>query len=163
MLAIRIEHIGAFMKKLLLQSAFDRFLVSEASVVTFASFSIDGQLRPEFYPEEEADAIRREGRQQARWAEIKPFCLSLIRGRQLPLSFQAVLQLPPEDLPQLLEGSGLSLAPEDIFGLFLNIQYRNETLSVTTGTSVRTFSLDHSLDNAWDQSVRELLAREELV
>ena len=163
MLALQITNIKEFMKKLLLQSAFDAFLVSEASVITFASFSIDGRLRPEFYPAEEAEALRREGRSQARWEEIRPFCLSLIRGHQLPLSFQVVLQLPPGDVLQLLDENGLADNPEDIYGLFLNIQYRNDVLSLTTGSSLRTFSMDRSLDNAWDRSVRELLAREDLL
>ena len=48
MIALQIKHVKDFMSQLLLQDAFDHFLLSEASVTTFASFSIDGRLHPDF-------------------------------------------------------------------------------------------------------------------
>ena len=62
MQAFQIENIRSFMKQLLLQDTFDTFLVSEVSVTTFASFRIDGSLHPEFYSQEEEQALRQTGR-----------------------------------------------------------------------------------------------------
>ena len=42
MIALQIEHVGSFMNHLLLKETFDRFLVSEAQITTFTTFSIDG-------------------------------------------------------------------------------------------------------------------------
>ena len=44
MIALPVEHIREFMNKLLLTPSFDCFMVSEASITTFATFSIDGQI-----------------------------------------------------------------------------------------------------------------------
>ena len=92
------------MNKLLLQDTFDRFLVSEASVTTFATFAIDGQLHPEFYDPETPEGQKAKGRRQVTWQEIRPFCYSVIRGRRTPLAFKFVFQLPESETALLLAG-----------------------------------------------------------
>ena len=97
MIALQIKHVRDFMNKLLLQDTFDRFLVSEASVTTFATFAIDGQLHPEFYDPETPEGQKAKGRRQVTWQEIRPFCYSVIRGRRTPLAFKFVFQLPESE------------------------------------------------------------------
>lgn len=157
MIALQIKHVKDFMSQLLLQDAFDHFLLSEASVTTFASFSIDGRLHPDFYEEEEAKELKLQGRTQVLWKDIKPFCYSIIKGRRSPLSFRFVFQLPARETELLLASSDLSLQPEDIFGLFFNCSFQQGTLTVTTGSSLKIFTRDHSLDQAWDQSLQDFL------
>ncbi len=160
MLAIQIDHVKDFMKKLLLQDAFDSFLVSEISITTFTTFSIDGQLHPEFFDPEKCEALRAENRSSILWKEARPYCLSIIKGQQSPLSFHIVLQADSALTAQLSASAGLSFSPEDIFGLFLNLQFRGGVLSVTTGTSLKVFTPDKSLDRAWDRFVSGWLEQE---
>lgn len=160
MLAIQIDHVKDFMKKLLLQDAFDSFLVSEISITTFTTFSIDGQLHPEFFDPEKCEALRAENRSSILWKEARPYCLSIIKGQQSPLSFHIVLQADSALTAQLSASAGLSFSPEDIFGLFLNLQFRGGVLSVTTGTSLKVFTPDKSLERAWDRFVSSWLERE---
>ena len=162
MIAISLKNIPLFMKKLLLQSDFDSFSVSEAEIVTFAAFSIDGTLRPDYYPPEKAAELRGGRRRQALWSEIRPFCLSLIRGQQPPLSFRVIFAAPEEEILRILQENDSAIAPEDIYGLYMNVQYKNDTLTVTTGTSLRIFSADRSLDKAWDKTVLDFLEKREL-
>lgn len=162
MIALEIEHIKDFMNRLLLQPVFDSFLVSEASISTFTTFTIDGSLHRDFYDTDEAEQLKEDGVTQVSWAMIRPFCLSVFKGKRLPISFRFVLQLPKEKVPELLEENGFGLTPDDVFGLFLNIQYRNNVLTVTTGSSLRIFTVDKSLDLAWDRYVQEFLAVQEL-
>ena len=162
MIALQIEHIRDFMNKLLLTSSFDACRVSEAVITTFTTFTIDGILHPEFYDSDLIDSPDAPAETQISWESIRPFCLSVFKGKRLPLSFHFVLQLPTEEIPGFLETYGLTTATDDIFGLFLNIQYRNEILTVTTGSSLRVFTGDRTLDQAWDAYVREFLKREEL-
>lgn len=159
MIALQVENIRDFMHKLLLEPVFDAFRVSEASITTFTTFTIDGQLHPEFYDGELSEPSPEP---QASWADIRPFCTFVFKGKRLPLSFHIVLQLSREQLPQFLLDHDLTIAPEDVFGLFLNMQYRNGTLTLTTGSSLRIFSGNRSLDAAWDQYVRAYLDREGL-
>ena len=162
MIAIQMDHIKEFMNKLLLTPVFDDFLVSEGSITTFTTFTVDGQLHREFYDSDE-QPVSDPDTDQVTWGMIRSFCLQIFRGKRLPLSFRFVFQLPAAKTVSLLEDNDLPLAPEDIFGLFLNIQYRNNTLMLTTGSSLRVFSLDKSLDQAWDRSLQEFLAVNDLM
>ena len=158
MIALQMEYVRDFMNKLLLTPVFDDFLVSESTITTFTTFTIEGQLRREFYaPDEFPEGMDPES-SQVTWAMIRPFCLQIFKGKRLPLSFRIVLQLSAAKTAVLLEENDLNIAPEDIFGLFLNIQYRGGTLTLTTGSSLRVFSMDRSLDQAWDRSLKEFLA-----
>ncbi|MGI6089509.1 MAG: DUF5721 family protein, partial [Bilifractor porci] len=76
------------------------------------------------------------------------------------LSFHIVLQADSALTAQLSASAGLSFSPEDIFGLFLNLQFRGGVLSVTTGTSLKVFTPDKSLDRAWDRFVSGWLEQE---
>ncbi|MBQ4176203.1 MAG: hypothetical protein II640_01920, partial [Lachnospiraceae bacterium] len=57
MLAVRITDTRDFMKKLLTQDLFDTFLLSEASVTTFTTFSIDGTWHPDYFEKPPSDAV----------------------------------------------------------------------------------------------------------
>ena len=48
MTALELKQIRKFMHALLLTDAFDDFCVAEVHLVTFAEFTIDGTLHPEF-------------------------------------------------------------------------------------------------------------------
>ena len=159
MIALQVENIKDFMNKLLLKPVFDHYRVSEASITTFTTFSIDGQSHPEFF---DPELIEPGGEPQVSWESIRPFCLSVFKGKRLPLAFRFVLQLPQADIPTFLKEHEILFSPDDVFGLFLNIQYRGEVLTVTTGTSLRIFSGNRALDTAWDQAVRDFLIREDL-
>ncbi|MEE8886458.1 MAG: DUF5721 family protein [Eubacteriales bacterium] len=166
MLALQIENLRGFMGKLLLRNTFDNFLVSDISVTTFASFHIDGQYHPEFYntddvTPEEAENIP-DG-DQICWKSVRPFVLQIMRGKRLPLSFHIVLQLSPDDVAELLEENNLNTDPESVYGLFLNMQYKNSALALTTGSSLKNFSDGHAIDQAWDRRVREFLAAEDIL
>lgn len=162
MIALQIRHLKEFMNKLLLQDTFDHFLVSEASITTFATFTVDGEFHPDFYSSEEAAAPGTAGRTQALWREVKPFCLSVIRGKRAPLSFKFVFQLPREEVALLTAKSSPDLSADDVFGLYLNCHYNGEILTLTTGSSLRLFTLDKSLGNAWDDLLQEFLRLQDI-
>lgn len=157
MIALQIKNIKNFMNSLLLQDTFDRFLVSEASITTFTTFSISGDLRKEFLDPTLLDQKEYQNRTQVTWKEIRSFCLSVIKGKRTPLSFKFVFQLPPEEVELLLARCDLPMQPEDVYGLFFNCQYQAEMLTLTTGSSLRVFTLDRSLDQAWDRMLTDFL------
>lgn len=163
MIAIQIEKTGPFMKQLLVGSLFDAFLVSSAEVTTYASFRIDGTLHPDFYQKEEADAIRKASDRLARWKQIRPFVTSVISGDRQPLLLKVVLQVPAGQAEEMLAKSGISCTPEDLYGLFLNIQFRDGALTLTTGCSVRLFTAEHEVGKMWDQSMQKFLEKYELI
>lgn len=161
MVALRIADMKIFTKKLFIGETFDRFLVREASIVTFNSFVIDGKVRQGYYSDEELE----EGKIEAysSWKALRPFCFSLIKGSKLPESFTIVLKLPPDDVERFLRERGLAWLPEQVGGLFINIRYEGQVLSCITGLSMSQFTRDRTLEKEWDESVKAFLKREEIV
>jgi len=162
MISIQIRDVKEFMNKLLLQQVFDPFLMVEGSIITYNTFHIDGHLHPDFYSKEEQEALGLSGRRFSLWQELRPFCLELIKGKHTPLSFRFTLQLSSENTAKLLTQTGSSFSPTDVNGLILNIRYENSILSCTTGTSMNLFSLDKTLEQAWDQMVQKFFLQQEI-
>ncbi|MFA4034429.1 DUF5721 family protein [Blautia stercoris] len=153
MIALNVQDVKDFMARLLISEEFDSFWLCEASITTFSTFQIDGTLRPEFFDTEEAEALTKSGRTHCLWQEVKPYCFSIIKGKKTPLSFKIVFQLSRQASEQLLLKNTSSWSINDIYGLYLNLQYDGTSLICTTGTSMKLFSMDKSLDLLWDEAV----------
>lgn len=155
MLSLQIEEVKPFMNLLFLGSAFDAFCLSEATFVTFSTFHIDGNFKADYYSLEDAALLDRPDETYILWREVRPFCLELIRGKRTPLEFKIVFRLSAANAQKLIAQSGLSLTADDIGGLFLNLHFHAGSLACTTGTSLRFFTLDKSLDQVWDSMVKK--------
>ncbi len=163
MVALQIQDIKTFMNKLLLLQTFDNFLLIEGSITTYNTFRIDGRLHKDFFTEEELEQRLLSQREFSLWKEVKPFCLELIKGKKTPLNFKFTFQLSKENTARLLTTSGItSILPENISGLLLNIRYDNGTLSVITATNLNLFTLDKTLEHAWDDMVKRFLKQQEI-
>ena len=162
MISLQIQDIKDFMSRLLLSPAFDAFLVVEGSVTTFSAFVIDGRLHPDYYEKEEQEELHLNKRHFSRWQEIRPFCLALIKGKRTPLSFRFTFQLSPENTEKLLAQTDSVFSPDDVNGLILNIRFESGKLSCTTGTSLKLFTMDKSLDQAWDRMVEKFFLQQNI-
>lgn len=162
MRSYQIQDIKDFMKKLLLGEAFDAFLLSEASITTYASFHIDGSFHPEYFSSAEAELLTAEQAGFTLWRRVRPFFFELTKGKNTPLSFRIVLRLAPRNVERLIAQAGVSVRPEDVDGLFLNIRFDGTALVCTSGASLRIFSLDRSLEHAWDEMLERFFRREEI-
>ena len=160
MLALKIEDIKTFTAKLFLGEDFDGFLVREASIVTYNSFTIDGHVRSGFYTEEER--TERGIGPLSSWKTLRPVCFFLIKGKKLPGSFSIAFELGQDKVREFLEKKELKTAPETIQGLCMNIRYEDGRLMVTTATSLGFFTLDKTIDMEWDGEVRRLLKEKEI-
>ena len=162
MIALNILDIRNFMSKLLGGNSFDTFWFVEASITTYVTFTIDGNLHKEFFDSSLADSLHLEERDYTLWKEVKPFCFSIMRGKHTALHFKIIFRLSPEHTAVLLTDRKLAYRPEEINGLFLNFQYDGRQLTCTTGTSLKVFTMDKSLDYAWDDMLKDFFKREEI-
>ena len=157
MVALRIQDLKEFTKKLFIGETFDKWMVREASVVTYNRFAIDGAVRRGYYSEEER---QEQGiGEYSFWKIIRPFCFSLIKGKSLPDSFAIVFKLPPAQTARFLEAHGLSWKPEET-GLYINVRYEDQALYCVSGLSVNQFTMDKSLEHEWDEAVKGFLKKE---
>ncbi len=163
MTALQIQDIKNFMGKLLLSATFDNFLLVEGTITTYNTFHINGRLHKDFFTEEELSQKGMTARDFSLWKEVKPFCLELIKGKKTPRSFQFTFQLSKENTEKLLASSGIvSFSPENISGLLLNIRYENNCLSCITATNLNLFTLDKTLEHAWDDMIKRFLKQQEI-
>lgn len=162
MRSYQIQDIRDFMKKLLIQETFDTFLLSEASITTFARFQIDGSFHPEYLHDQETEMAAAEQYGHTLWKRIRPFFFDLTRGKNTPLNFHIVFRLAPHNVQALLAQSGIAARPEDVDGLFLNIHFDGSSLTCTSGTSLRIFSPDRSLEHAWDSMLEKFFHQKQI-
>lgn len=149
MIALTMTGIKDFMSQLLLKDTFDSFCFIEGEIVTFNTFTIDGFIHKDFF---DTDA---ELPKYSYWKNIREHCFALIRGKRTPLSFRFVFSLSPKNIARLIEQNGLSLDPGQVQGLYLNIRYDGSSLACVTGSSFKTFTMDRTLEHAWDEMVKK--------
>lgn len=151
MVSMKILDVKSFMSELLVYEMFDSFLLSKFEVDTFIHFQISGELNTEFYSTDEKELLQE--RKYSFWKEVKPMAFSLIKGTKLPLSMKIVFMLPANHIQTFIKQSKIDMNYSNINGLYLNIKYEKGELFYTTGTSIKVFSLDKSLDILWDEKV----------
>ncbi len=150
MLAKTIENKKQLMAALLTRDTFDAFETVSGSVTTYAVFSVNGQWHGNFYPDEETS------HDFTPWSLLRPYFLSVIRGRNTPLAFQFVFRLPDGEMSALIEKEAISRElTADVSGLLLNLSFDGTSILLTTGVSHRTFSLDRTLERAWDNYAQQ--------
>ena len=163
MIALQIQDIKNFMSKLLLSQTFDNFLLVEGTITTYNTFRIDGRVHKDFFTEEEIEERGLSDREFSLWKEVKPFCLELIKGKKTPLGFKFTFQLSKENTAKLLASSGItSIQPENVSGLLINVRFDSNGLSCITATNLNLFTLDKSLEHAWDDMVKRFLRQQEI-
>ena len=157
MVALKIEEQKTFTAGLFLGELFDRFLVREANITTFNSFTIDGRVRHGYYSDEELEENQIE--EFSAWKVLKPFCFSLIKGKRLPESFRIVFMLSPDGKEKFVESRVTVMTPDSVGRLYLNVLYENSEMTVVTGTSLNIFTMDKTLEREWDESVKQFLKK----
>lgn len=133
------------MSHLLISETFDNYQFIEGEIVTFNTFTMDGYVQKDFYETDEPLPL------YSAWKNVKNYCLSLIKGKRTPLSFKFIFCLSAAQTVALIQEYQLAFSPDDIQGLYLNLRYDGTALQCVTGTSTKAFSLDKSLEQAWDK------------
>lgn len=142
-----VEEIKEFISELLKNEKYDSFYLYEARIKTELDYYINGRLNKEFF-DEVADM-----QEYVYWKDIKQTVSELIKGDRLPVSFKLLLMFNRDNITRLVEMNNLPVNPDDVSALFMNVYYENSELNVTTGTSLKIFTLDKTLENMWDESV----------
>lgn len=149
MKAIEIESTKNFMAKLLGSDVFDDFLLEEATIKTFNTFTIDGRVIPEFYDDYEF------GYEFSTWKDIRQVCFDLIKGKQLPVSCHFVLLLKPEKVEQILRLGNSPTSADMVKGFTLNIKYVGGNVTLISATGMKTFIMDQTPDRLWDEYMED--------
>lgn len=143
------------MSELLLRDTFEEFSLISGDITTFSTFHIDGYLHKEFY--EEAPE-----RDYGTWADFRNFCFSIIKGKRTPLNFKFVFALSQKQISEIIQEFTLDFSLDNIQGLYLNFHYDGSILTCTTGTALKIFTLDKSLEHALDKWVENFFTKHDI-
>ena len=157
MIALALTDVKECMGKLLLSETFDPFYFIEGEIVTFSTFTMDGYLKKDFYNDENVPE-----REYALWKDVREFCFSIIKGKRTPLSFKFILGLSDSNIEKLLLQQELDFKPQDVRGLYINLKYDGQNLQCITGTAMNLFTMDKSLEQAWDKMVQKFFTQKEI-
>lgn len=172
MKAIEIKDMRRFMSGFLAGSLFDRFLLVNARITTFCTFSIDGRMKKAFFEDPENEEKGTEGARSGTgeavsdakpeyipWTSVKARCFDIFRGKRAPLAFRFVFTLPENLIPAFLLSRNLAADPAAVSGLGINLRFERKHLVLTTGATLTAFTPDRSVGQAWDEYVCQLLTR----
>jgi len=160
MISITVKDIKQFMNKLLVKNTFDTMLVSEAVITMGNTITIDGQINDSFYSDEELKELPSCKYQS--WESLRPFVFSLIKGSKVPSLMRIIFVLSEDLTQQLINTHDIDMDPDSVNGLFLNLRYQEDSLVLTTASSVKVFTLDKSLDQAFENYIRNFLEEAEI-
>ena len=146
-----IEDLKSFMSVLLRGELFDAWEVTEAKVETFFELSVNGRLKKDFF--EKPDKIERK---YARWGEIREIFFQAIKGKRLPGMLRIVLSAEKEWTERIVKECGQEQEEAGAV-LYLNIRYSANGCQLVSGVSHAGFTMDKSLEYAWDTELQKFL------
>ncbi len=139
------SEMKTFMNKLLRGNAFDEFEIRGVEVHSFAKFEISAALDKDYLPEAE----RETGRRFLTWPELKPYIFNIIKGTRRPKHMKFVFSLPAAQVEALHPKAA---------AYFLNLTFDGDGVFGTTASSEKSFTMDKTIDIAWEEYVRKFFA-----
>lgn len=152
-----VEELKPFMAVLLKGDLFDAWEVTEAKVETFFELSVNGRLKKDFFDEPE-----NVNRDFAKWGEVKEIFFQAIKGKRLPGMFRVVLAAEGDRTEQILRDCGREREEAGAV-LYLNIRYTANGCQVVSGVSHAGFTMDKTLEYAWDAALQDFLKKNGIV
>lgn len=154
MRAYRIQNVKEAMGHILMKETFDEFLVSEVKILGKANLFLTGRAADGFFSEEELDESG-----YISYKVVREICFDMIKGERSPESFTFMFLLPREKVEALLDSCDSTLQPSDVENLSALLRFKDGVLSVTTGSALKIFTMDKSLNVAWDKWIEGFLTQ----
>lgn len=156
MRAWEIDNIKIAMANLLLKDTFDLFLLEQATIHTSMKIDYDGHLYNGYFPLDTLDKMKEHGDCIA-YLEVRNIFYERIKGNIIPPYFKFVLKATNEMIDKICKD--YSFNKENVEGMFLNFTYREDRLLITAGISLKNFSQDRTIEDAWCIQMEEFLKK----
>ncbi|MGL4797946.1 MAG: DUF5721 family protein [Cellulosilyticaceae bacterium] len=138
-----------FMNKLLKSELFDNFELREALIHTSFKTIVDGTRNKDFFSSiEDLPTPPAELSTYITWREARPYIYQLILGDKSPSYFKIILSLSQKKAHDL---------SADIDTCFINLIFKEGTITCTTGVAYKNFTLDKTPDTLWDERIKQFL------
>ena len=134
------------MRTFLTEDMWDDWLLVKAQITGANTWDIDGRINRKYYAG--SDETEVPAGSYSLWADIRPFALSVIRGKRTPLSFMFILQ-PPAQLYAEDAVSGSDRV--------CRIRFVEGSVLIASAISMNSFSMDKEPERAWDRDLSAFL------
>lgn len=136
-----------FMAKLLKSDLFDTFEVREVIAHMAFKIIISGERNQDYFNDINEETLA-EASNYLSWGEIRKHVYELMQGSKLPTYFKIILSTNKE------KTSSLSA---DASTFYLNITFKDNQISCSTGMAYKTFTMDKSSETLWDERIKNFL------
>lgn len=153
MLSIQISNQKDFTTRLFMQDDFDDLLLDSAVFRVYADYTIDGRVNSSYFDNDSEEYKL----SFLPWIKYRSVCFQMLKGTRKPTYFKLVFRLSGEHCRQFEQHAGISLDSLSVNGLFLNIRYDNTGIFITTGISLKTFSMDKTAETAFEEYILQYL------
>ncbi len=150
MISHEVDSVKEFIEELKNNKKFDSFYLYEARVKSRLDYYVNGKQN-----EASFDMDNQMESEYITWKDIKETIFFLFGENIVPHSFRIILMFSRDNIEKLIELNDLSYKVDDISALFFNLYYDGDKFTITTGSSMRTFSLDKSIEKIWDDTVNK--------
>lgn len=156
MQVFEIIHRKEFMAQLLKSDLFDTFEVREIVAHVAFKMVLDGKRNTEYFHDslEDSDAITMSQSTYLTWKEMRKYVYELMTGKHLPTYFKFILSTNQDKTAQL---------STEATTFYLNITFKDNQITCTTGTAYKNFTLDKSCETLWDERMQHFLLKYDFI
>lgn len=141
-----------FMAKLLKSDLFDSFEVREVVLHTAFKIVLDGKRNQDYFNDINNDEASYSV--YLTWGELRKYVYELMQGSKLPTYFKIILSTNKEKTIDI---------SSEVSAFHLNIHFRDNQTTCSTGTAYKSFSLDQSPDYIWDEKIKNFLFKYQFI
>lgn len=92
------------------------------------------------------------------YGRVRQLCFDAVKGKVLPSFMRFVLTAPSGTPERLAAASPDGFDAANVLSLAVNITYKDGTLTVTSGSSMKDIFAGKAADTAWGEEVKRLFA-----
>ena len=161
MIQLTADDTKAFMNCLLRTEAFDNFLLYEMSIDILYHVEFSGKINEDYLSDIEKESYHEQN--YITWADLKGQITALLKQGRTPSAMKITMSLNQKatlDIQQRLLGDKASYPVQ---GFLINTTFDGTQVKVTTGVNYSQFTMDKSVERAFDSMMEKFFKRNELL
>ncbi len=159
MITMQITNVEQFLHTLLHTTRFDKFLLEEAMISSLATYKIDGHINSGALSDGDTKSLGLNDCDCLPFSYLREKCISLMHDLREGGSFHFTFKLSPDNLAKTVSAINPRFSADEVTGLYMNFRLKRGLLICTSGVSHRIFSIDKTIDRAWDNMTRKFLLK----
>ena len=142
-----------FMSQLLKSDLFDTFEIREVVAHMAFKMILSGERNHEYFVDINEETLTPLS-QFLTWGDVRKHVYELMSGHKLPTYFKIILSTNYDKT--------IDLSP-DASTFYLNITFKDNQINCSTGMAYKTFTMDKSSEQLWDEKIKNFLFKYQFI